>query len=157
MVPSLKALHTAYVLGFLTTHELSDIEPVLGAEHIGIVDHDVNGVITLDPTTQTFTIQLANDRNISKWTHVNPGSKRSNFQISPHDWLGYWQIPTAVFKPLKNMPGTLFLAAKASIPSGENKFWIQQHRGEGDVVGRTVVEFYTNNLITAVVSEAFCP
>lgn len=58
----------------------------------------------------------------------------------------------AKFTSLVDVPGTLFTAPSASLPTGVNRFWIQQHQGLNDTVGRTVIEFFTDNTITAIVS-----
>ena len=58
----------------------------------------------------------------------------------------------AKFTDLVNAKGTLFTAPSAELPRGVNKFWIQQHQGNDNTVGRTVVEFYTDDTITAIVS-----
>ena len=64
-------------------------------------------------------------------------------------------ILIAKFSDLTNAPGKLYTAKDAPLPTGDNQFWIQQYRQGGVVVdvGRTVIEFYTNKILTAVVSN----
>ena len=57
----------------------------------------------------------------------------------------------AVFHDLHNAPGILFTAPQGALPSGKNGFWIQQFHGKDHHVGRTIIEFWTNNVLTALV------
>lgn len=59
----------------------------------------------------------------------------------------------AVFHDLHDAPGVLYTSPQGPLPSGENGFWIQQYHGRGHHVGRTVIEFWTNNVLTALVGN----
>ncbi|KDR73939.1 hypothetical protein GALMADRAFT_250625 [Galerina marginata CBS 339.88] len=127
--PSNKALHSAYALIFLSTHHWDELEPYLGVEGASAVEGDQSGNITLDPKAKTFTIEFAGTANTSSWN---------------------WALPGTVFEALNKAAGTLFRARNAPLPQGENTFWMQQYPANDGGVGRTVIEFYTDNVITAV-------
>lgn len=129
--PSDKELRIAYALSFLSSHHWDDLESHFADEGARTVQGDLAGIITLDPTSRTFTItfQATGTTNASSWT---------------------WALPGTVFQALCNVPGTLFRARDAPLPQGETTFWMQQYPSSGGGIGRTVIEFYTNNVITAV-------
>ncbi|KAJ6448371.1 hypothetical protein C8R47DRAFT_1172136 [Mycena vitilis] len=57
--------------------------------------------------------------------------------------------PGTTFHQVSNAPGTIY--TRQAIPRGDSEFWVQQYpASQGEAVGRTVVEFWANNTITAV-------
>jgi len=124
-------LSIPYILSYLTTHDWDDCVDFFGNhETHKTFEPDQNGFITLDAKAKKFSIIIGKTSNISQWTFELPGTK---------------------FSDLTNAPGKLYTAKDAKLPTGDNQFWIQQYRGQlGIDVGRTVIEFYTDKILTAV-------
>ncbi|KAJ7678163.1 hypothetical protein DFH06DRAFT_1168053 [Mycena polygramma] len=73
---------------------------------------------------------------------------RGNATFTSTGSLGFLN-PGTTFKQVSNAPGTIY--TRQTIPAGNSEFWIQQYpASQGEAVGRTVVEFWADNTITAV-------
>ncbi|KAH9480086.1 hypothetical protein JR316_0006683 [Psilocybe cubensis] len=129
-------LASAYILKFISANEHHEAVAFFNNEEF-VAQHvapDLNATISLNAKTKSFTVGISlpgGAVNKSTWTYERPGT---------------------LIQDLHNVKGTLYTAKNANPPPlGESEFWIQQYPSTipGEV-GRTVVEFYTDKIITAV-------
>ncbi|KAG5635410.1 hypothetical protein H0H81_011373 [Sphagnurus paluster] len=133
-MPDLDVTH--HILTYLLTHDHDDCK-TLFQEHEYATVSDRQGTITLNVAAKSFTILL-------------PAA--GGFPALRNDSTLAGGVPGTVLQDLNNAAGILYTGR--SFPSGTNQCWIQQYPPtQGNTIGRTVVEFYSDTEgITGVVS-----
>ncbi|KAH9477627.1 hypothetical protein JR316_0009853 [Psilocybe cubensis] len=127
-------LAPAYVLSFLIHHDRESAERILPPNALSVLAPDIPATITVIAADKKVTVTMTlpdGSQFTGTWNFVRPGAK---------------------FKDIHNVKGTLFTRSPKSTFIGPTEFWIQQYPPAllGEETGRTVVEFYANNVITGV-------
>uniref|UniRef100_A0A8H7XNZ4 Uncharacterized protein n=1 Tax=Psilocybe cubensis TaxID=181762 RepID=A0A8H7XNZ4_PSICU len=143
---------------YAISHELDDAHKIFGADEVKNNSLSSPGTINLTAKNKSFDIKVTltesatvtiKKENASTWTGTK-GDRQYDYNTLPCDSKTKFE-DLADFQDLNNVSGTLFTATHTPDLSGTNIFWIQQYPArKGETVGRTVVEFYTDKVITGV-------